>query len=382
MRCNRKPDTQAAALLMLLTLAAACSGVPPAPEEVASMELPTRELSAADQATVQRAVERARLDLERGDLEASLSAASDALEMQPRNPLARAILGSALAAQAGQSQPPDVLQSQRAEGALRLALRLAPRHPEVVVRYVRFLLAEGHLSAAADAAEAGLVHTPQDRGLLLAAAESRYELGEERRALRHLELLETVAPDHAPSRYRLGICQLRLAESGGPDETPTARLERAQECFDTYRDMAPTDQDGWLAAGQARVRLAEAGPGGQASQGLLNEALSIWVEGEARFGAQPEFPYRVGWCYEALGRPGPAAAGYRRALDVEPLYTPALLALAGLLAAEDPVGTRGLLLRALQSDISASERRMVIRWLDRTGGPVPTGLAPASSSSR
>ena len=373
------PAPRLGAVAAWALLQVACSGVPPAPEDAAAVELPVRELTEEQRRDVEAAAATGRARLEQGRPDQAVTAASRALEQDPRHARARAVLAAGLAAQAAVTQPPDVLLLQRAEGAFRLAQRLAPEDPVVAARYARFLVADGHLSAAVEVLDAALGHSPDDRELLLLAAESRYELGEERLALPLLIRLRAVAPNHAPSRYRLALCELRLAEADDADGSPTEGLRRAVQGFDEYRAMAPGDQDGWLAAGQARVRLAAAVDTPERRTQLLNEALSVWVEGEARFGAQPEFPYRVGWCFETLGRSTPAAAAYGRALQVEPDHAPSLLALAALRVEVDPQATRSLLLRALQADITADERSQVLRWLDQRGGPIPLEGDPGTS---
>ncbi len=222
----------------LFWVGTACSAPSPIPEEVASELPPERELDPETKARLASLTVEALRLLGEERFDEAEETARQALSLQPREARPRAVLGTCLMNRARQTEPPDLHLWRRAEGELLAATRTAPSDPIAAVLYGQFLVGDGHLTAAAEVAEATLRHDPDDLAALRLAAETRYELGEERVAIPHLERWMQLDPD-PQIRYKLAWCLLRIAESDREDRVPL--LVEAAESFAAYRELEPED---------------------------------------------------------------------------------------------------------------------------------------------
>jgi hypothetical protein len=233
-----------------------CAGVAPDAAQMAASEPPAAGSPAAQAAGARWAAEAAQR-ASRADWRAAAAAAEEGLDEDPRNARALAVAALATLRIAPQDPVPFAVQ-QRADGQTALAVRLAPADPLVARLRGETLAAIGHLSAAAAAADAGLAAGPVSpvgdaeelTALLRAAATWSYELGEDRRAITHLEQLAVRDPQDALAHYRLGWCLLRTATAG--DEA-----ERAARAFQRAVLLSPTDEEAGAAALAAISRAVE-----------------------------------------------------------------------------------------------------------------------------
>jgi tetratricopeptide (TPR) repeat protein len=243
-----------------------------------------------------------------------------------------------------------------------------------------FLAEAGHLSAAAATAEAALLRTADapaaDRAALLAVAGNcRYELGEERAALPHLQAYFGLQPDDAATAFRIGSCLFRIAaapEGAKAMEVAQINAEGAARAFARCAELAPGDADAALAVGAALVRAAELA-GQRRDLGAperRRQQEQRWQQAEEQFRRVAEqFPenaepvFRLGVVAETRGDIPASHQAYLQALDRDRRHLGSLLNLAALLEASgDAAAAVPLLERALAADearagLSAAERR-------------------------
>lgn len=351
------------ASLLLSAVVTACGAVSLDPEEIASRLPPERELGEVDAARLERLTSRAMLLLDEGSFGQAEEVARQALTIQPRAARPRAVLGTCLMQKANRDDPPDLRLWRQAEGELLAASRTAPADTLVSVMYGCFLMADGHLVAAAEVAEAALGRDADHLEALRLAAEARYELGEERLARPHLTRLVQLDPD-PQIVYRLAWCLLRLSE-GDPDNELALLLESA-DGFYAYRESEPTDVEGYLGEGRAWLRAAEETADADRQQERAERALSVFEQAAARFAENAAAQFGLGVCLEILGRYDAAIEAYDRALELDPHHTGALLNLAASYAATgrkelaEPLCRRAL----EEEDLTSDERRRVLEFLD------------------
>lgn len=349
--------------LALLALAA-CAGVSPRPEVLAAQEPPPAAAD-VDPAHVTAGENEARLLLSGRRFGAAIAAARAVLALDPRSARARAVLGLAQVQSALAVDPPDLFGQHQGDGETQLALRLSPQDPLVARLRGETLAAIGHLAAAAAVAEEALARqAPSDLPdyveLVEAAAQWRYELGEEQSALPHLQELARRRPDDAAAHFRIGSCLLRTA-------TDAASAAAASRAFARCAELSPGDDDAHLAVVAALARAAElahaAGdePAAKTHVAAAERAAAAAAE---RFAQSAEAEFRLGVLAEQREDGAAARAAYRRALDRDPQHLGALLNLARLLAPQDqdPAVARDLWRRALAIDaerggLDADERR-------------------------
>jgi len=305
--------------------------------------------------------------------------ADDALALDPGNARARAVLGLCLLQRARASSPPDLYLENTGDGETLRAVRSAPHDPIVVRLRGEFLATVGHLSAAAATAEellgSGSSTDAATIALLAAAAEWRYELGEERAALVHLRPLVVHRHDDAQAHFRLGSCLLRTAATAD-DAVAAARA------FARSAELLPGDRDTQEAVGRALVRAAELAAKDRTGHAeLLTEALASFTAVAARFGSDAEPEFLCGVVLEAQADSVAAAAAYDRALQRDGRHLGALLNLAGIKArrsATEPqlrAEAEALFRRALEVDATAApgtglgrdERARIAAWLEPQG---------------
>jgi hypothetical protein len=279
-------------------------------------------------------------------------------------------------------EPRDLFLAHAGEAQLLLAEDLAPGDPFVGWMHAVMLAEAGHMTAAAATAEAALGRTaaapPTERAALLGVAGTyRYELGEERAAVPHLQAYVALRPDDAAARFRLGSCLLRMAElPSGPKPNSLLvaqnQADAAAAAFRRGAELMPGDEEMALAIGAALLRaatLAEQRHDTGARDEYRQQAEQQFRATADRFPGSAEALFRVGVVAEARDDRRAAHDAYTQALARDREHVGSLLNLAA--AQEHDAGAqaavRELLQRALDADaqhpsLSAAERsRMLAR---------------------
>jgi tetratricopeptide (TPR) repeat protein len=360
-------------------LVAACSSPHPAPEDFARALPPQRELSPAQR---ERSVQESAMaleDLMAGRFTEAVDRAREALAVDPRSVRARAVLGRGLGALAWKREPPDHAMATEAEGHLLLALRLSPEDAEARLFYAQLLVTEGHLSRAGRELDVLLAKHPENEAGLRAAANVRYELGEERAAAPLLSRLLAAAPQDAWALYRLANCRVQLADAhlrgdseldAGQDrvEVAVATFQLAAKTFGEYQAVVPNDPTGYLGEAHARYRALVARkkprdrqPAGRAIVALYQKARTLDPQNPATFHGE-------GAVWELLGDREMARTAYEAALRLDPKHVPSVLNLAALLYEEgEKEKARDLWRQALVLDVTAGEKREIRKLLEEKG---------------
>lgn len=369
-------------------LAVACAGTSVRPETVRAEGISSVQLSADSTRDLGEHVDRAVAAVVRRRYVEAEAEAGAALEIDPRCARARAVLGMVRFQKAALVEPPDLFLAHSGEAELLLAEQIAPTDAFVGWMRAVFLAEAGHMSAAAAAAESALVRCasapPAERAALLGIAGTyRYELGEERAALPHLQAYVGLRPDDAAASFRVGVCLLRIAEVPmGPEPTSLLVAQRnaegAARAFRRCEQLAPGDEDAAMAVGAAALRAAElAEQRGDEATGAerRREAEQQFRDLAARFPASAEPLFRLGVAAEARRAVADAREAYAQALQRDPDHLGSLLNLAALHEASgpaDPATVRRLLERALQVDsaragLTEEERRSIEARLRQRG---------------
>jgi tetratricopeptide (TPR) repeat protein len=343
-------------------VAAACGALAPDPEEMVSQLPPARDLDPAAAARLEDLSTEAMRLLDEGLFPAAEEAAQRALSLQPRAARPRAVLGRCLMERAEMDDPPDLRLWRRAEGELLSATRLAPDDSVVAVLYGEFLVADGHLTAAADTVERVLAEHPDDVPALRLAGDTRYELGEERLARPHFTRLVELDPD-PQHRYKLAWCLLRIAEGELDEKTPL--LIEAAEGFAAYLELVPDDLEGYLAEGRALFRAAEELGAGAERDARAEQAVAVYRRAVELDPEATDAFFGLAVALEPTGRGSEAVVAYQQALARDPRHIGALLNLAALFASTDRrQQAEALCRRALLEDLTADERERVMAFLD------------------
>lgn len=360
-------------LLTPLLLAAACAGASVDPDAASVDDLPPAAANPADRAAALVDAEAAVGAWRSTRTTTAGQLADAALARDPR-------CGRALAVRAMlqwrfaqlQAKPPALRDVHAAEAALRQAVAAAPNDAFVGLSLAIFLGDVDHLSAAAEAAEraiarlgeADAVANAADRADLFAvAAACRFELGEERAALPHLQAYVALRPDDADQQYRLGSALLTIAATTN-DQSPTSRLvaqrqaEAAARAFGRAFELRPNDAAAGKAVATAFLRAADLA-GARGVDGERTEALDA-ANATARaltalIAADPEPWWLLGVAMERGKDPIGAAAAFDEALARAPAHVPSLLHRAALAdEAGDGATAKSLLQRALATDATAT----------------------------
>lgn len=357
-----------------------CAGVSPRPEARAIDQFPIVKLDAERTAQRDAAVESAITAVVQRRYDAARGAAEQALAIDPRAARARAVLGMVLLQSARLVDPPDLQAMNLGEVEVLTAEALAPADAFVGWMHAVFLAETGHMSAAAAAAEAALERTkdapPAERAALLGVAGTyRYELGEDRAALPHLQAYVVLRPDDATANFRLGSSSLRISRVVvGVNGLRQAHqhAEAAARAFERSYRLAPGDEDAGLSVGKAWLRAAElAQRRGDAEKEAEQRALAAaaFAAVASRFPTSPE-PWFCAAAAHELGGDLPAAAqAYEQALALDGAHLPSLLNLAAMRdgdAAFDRKAVLALLRRvveadAARADLTSAERDRVDR---------------------
>lgn len=369
--------------LTTLLLAAACAGASVDPNDAGVDDLPPAAATQAERAAAFADAEAAVAAWRSTSRTTAGNLVEAALARDPR-------CGRALALRAMlqwrfaqlQAKPPALRDVHAAEAALRQAVAAVPQDAFAGLSLAIFLADVDHLSAAAEAAEraiarlgeADAVANPADRADLFAlAAACRFELGEERAALPHLQAYVALRPDDATQQYRLGSALLAIASTPqGPAPTATLLAQRQAEgaarAFGRAFELAPGDAPAGLAVATAWLRAA----GLAADRGADSECAAALAAATAqardvatRFPADPEPWWLLGVAAERGKDPLAAATAFDEALRRAPTHAASLLHRAALAdEAGDAALAKALLQRALAADaatpcLSDGERKRV-----------------------
>jgi tetratricopeptide (TPR) repeat protein len=319
-----------AALAGSLYALAACSSAAPSVEQMAA-----REFAAAsnqeDEAEAVRIAVEARAQLETGEFDDAIDEARDALDLDPRNARARAVLAAAILGGSNDETPPPFAVVCEAEGESRSALGLLPKDCFVALVHARIVAASGHLSAALAAAEACLQQAVPDASaeraqLAAAAADWAFELGEDRRAIARLREHLDFDPNDARAHHRLGSCLLRIAQE-------PADVLAASKAFSHCAELDPKDLDAQRAVVVSLLRASElAAKKGDAAavSSALTDALAAAVALEQRFPMSIDGPHLQGVVCHRQREFAKAVECYQRALAIDQEHLPTLLAMIDL----------------------------------------------------
>lgn len=257
-----------------------------------------------------------------------------ALRTAPNHPGAYNGLGMALAAQ---GKYPDAI------AALQRSIALAPDNPLPRLSLARTLQASQDWPGALAAYDAVLKLQPGLVPALLGRADVLAARGDAKGALAAYELAVKTAPTVDETHLRLGMA---LQGMGRTDEAERAyreavRLNPSQAL--AYNNLA------WMAAerrrnlGEARgwaekaVSLAPAEPlfldtlaWVQRAEGKPAEAVATLTRASKMKGAGPEIWYHLGVIHEEQQRRAEAQQAYRKALSLDPRFSPAEQALKTL----------------------------------------------------
>lgn len=360
--------------LLLAAVLPACAGVSPRPDSLRVEDLETRELSAADARRRGAAIDRAIRAVVQRRYDEAAAAAQQALDIDPRAARAHAIQAMVTLQRAQVDDPPDLRLTNTAEAHMNLAARVDPNDPFVGWMFAVMLAQMGHVTAAAETAEAFLVRaknaSDDERAALLGIAGTyRYELGEENAALPHLQGYVALRPDDAAAQFRLGSSLLRIATVPvglPPRSLRTARghAEAAAKAFDRCWELAPGDEDAAVAVATALLRAAELdaqlGEAGAPSSG--ERAVQQLQTVATKFPESGEALFRLGVLAEARQDLDGARAFYRQALQRDPAHLGSLLDLATLLDAAGQRAEAAALLQRVIQDASARDRLTDDEW--------------------
>ena len=199
---------------------------------------------------------------------------------------------------------------------------LAPR-----VRLAETLMSRGDVEAAAERFDALRAEHPESLRVAVGWAESRLELGEAERARKELEELYEQEPDERRIQLALG----RARRAAGD-------LEGARPLLQNMASLAPSDRrldlfDHWVQELAALNRSSEAAANrGRAllAQQLPEAALLEFQTAVDRGPDRAAYWTDLGSAQAQLGRAGEAEASYRRALELDEEYLPAVAQLGGL----------------------------------------------------
>ncbi len=381
----------------LLLIALVGCGVSPRPERADVSTLPQRQLDAEETKELAVLVERAIAAVSVLDYEVAEAAAEEALAIDPRSARARAVLAIVTLKAATATEPSDAQAMLGGELQMRLAKLLSPDDPFVGWMHAVFLAESGHLSAAAAAAEEALprsVDAPAAArlALLRIAGSYRYELGEERAAVPHLQEYVRLRPDDPVARYHLGGALLRLAVApqGGTRASVLVAQRQAEEAaraFTRCLELMPADAEVAAAVVTAHLRaadlaserlgqipdspdrieeqnrlVAERDGNRQAADAALRQALE-------RFPEAASVQFQAGVVAEAAADGALARSCYERAITMDPGHVPSLLNLADLLVRSgERSAAAGLLRQALDApasrrELTSTERKRIEDWL-------------------
>jgi Flp pilus assembly protein TadD len=367
--------------VLSVVFACGCSAPGPTPPEYADRHLAGATLEPAVQERLHRDTAVALGAIRAGEFEEAADRAERVLRVDPRAGLAHAVLGRALAARAGRSDPPDLPLMERAEGEILLARKIDPNHGDILWLHAGFLEVDGQVTLAATVLDELLDSHPRHLGGLRAASRIRFELGQERASRPLLIRLLQVTPKDAAAVFRLAHCRVRLAEAVARGDTdmpikdPANAARRdfrvAAQTFRDYQALAPRDVDGFLGEAHAGFAAAQLLPVASAVQAEteIEQVLAILTRAQEVDATAPGPAHTRGVILEHLGRSADARAAYESAIAKDAKFLPSILNMAHLLDANgDKKTARVYCQRALELSVSNGERRRLQKYLAAAAG--------------
>ena len=254
-----------------------------------------------------------------------------------------------------------------AESALRTAQRLAPEEIGVDRALAVLFEREGHLEAAHAAAARVLNRRAFDREALLTAARAAAELGWERRAVIHLEALRSLRPEPIEALALETAVYRRLAEGSDDRELRTRYYERLYRAWSDWSERLPKDARGPRGLAAAlQLRVEEFG--GSYGEKRVQQIHALYRQAIQLAPADAELRFEHGSFLEKVGNESEAERQYRRSLDFDSRYLPALLNLAALLWESERRNEAQLYwTRALPQVQDSEERAQIERLLTPRG---------------
>ena len=323
----------------------------------------------ADAAT-KRDLDRVAELLAGGEAGAAAKLAQRLVEREPRLTRAQVLLGRALTMDARRQSPPPVPTLEAGETALLAATRLEARSAEAWVALGELYEVDGHLEAALAAYRRVLEFAAYDRTALIGASRLATELGQERAAARHLEVLLQVpdCPTEAlfwQARCHLVLGRAKVQETATETQRVLDSLERARSAFAEISRRLPDDARGPAGEAFCRFEIAKRRP--EAATAAEHERLKdLWLRA-ARLAPNDPWPrFNLGEFLESdVGGDKEAAIQvYRTNLDRDPDHVPTLLNLARLLwLANRRDEARPVYRRVLPLLTDSSERERVDKLL-------------------
>ena len=372
-----RPSRTASATILIVALMGGCGSVPPEPSRRIA-ELGELQAVSPNDAQQQRLAEIARLESQSdlpGNLERAARLARDLADATPGLVEAQWRLGRVgrlrlveLLAKDRDGQEGKVPNSKRAwdqalyedaETALRIAATLAPREARYHSELGMLFELEGHLEAALLAHERALGLAAFSRGSLLAAARLATALGEERRAVRHLEALRAVADPSPQALEWEARCYLVLADD--PEQRRLGPwLERAERAFAGMRRLEPKSPRGAAGIAHCRFRAAQLAPQKPNAE-QLDAMRTLYLEAARLAPSDPVHRFNLGVFLESklVGDNDAARQQYRAALDRDAKHLPSRLNLARLLWLADRKDDAKAQWRIALPQLTGNERKRV-----------------------
>lgn len=350
--------------LLLLPLLA-CGSVPPEPAgRLAGVEeggqIPP------DQVEAQQLV-KARQLLDDRRLAEAESLLRSMIETRPELAEARMLLGRALT-ETAQGELPDLDLLQDAETELLISTRLDPAKSEAWLYLGRLYEKEGHFEAALEAYRKSLRSNVYYKPGLLAAARLATQLGEERDAIRHLEVLRARPPVPKEVPPLEARCYLMLSEAVDQEDNQKEFLERALLAFNEIAEQNPNQPEGKAGQAYCLVRMAQKGFAAVDEDRI--RGLFVDAAGLDPTSPWPSFNLAVFLESDLMHEPDAAIENYRRALARQKDHLPSLLNLASLYwnrGDKDQAAT--LYVRALPLIKDGRERKRVEALLEEASAP-------------
>lgn len=251
----------------------------------------------------------------------------DLIAGRPELAEARQLLGRAIY-EAAEGDPPDLDELQDAETELLAATRLDPARSEAWLDLGRLYEKEGHLEGALEAYRRSLRSNVYYKPGLLAAARMATQLGEERDAIRHLEVLRARPPVPPEVPGLEARCYLTLSEAVDQIQNQKEFLERALAAFTEIVEQSPKNAEGPAGKAFCLVRMAQ--KGFAPMDGKRIDDLYVSASKLDPTSPWPNYNLAVFLESDLVGDEAGAIENYTRALGRKKDHLPSLLNLAAL----------------------------------------------------
>ncbi len=362
------PTSRTASLILLLLLGMpfqACGSVPAEPAD--RLEGVKEGHNIAPDLAEQVQLQDLRALLDEGKHEEARGPLAEMVAERPELALARQLLGRAILA-GTTGDPLDLDQLQDAETELLAATRLDPQSSEAWLDLGRLYEAEGHMEGALDSYRRSLHSNVYYKPGLLAAARLATDLGEERDAIRHLEVLRARPPVPEEVSALEARCYLILSEAIDQTQNQKEFLERAFTAFTEISERKPNQPEGWAGQAYCLVRMAQKGFTTLDEERIIN----LYDEAASLDPTSPWPNYNMGLFLESdvVKKDAEAIENYRRALERKADHLPSLLNLAALYRKGGKTSpAKELYQRALPLLKDQKERKRVLELIQEGDSP-------------